>query len=53
MQRLRLCGIKNLGNTCYLNTLLQSIKCIDIFENTIISAKNNYIPKCILMVLTN
>lgn len=45
MQRLRLCGINNLGNTCYLNTLLQSIKCIDIFENIMISAKNNYIPK--------
>jgi len=45
MQRLRLCGIENLGNTCYLNTLLQSLKCIDNFENAIIQSTSTLIKK--------
>jgi ubiquitin C-terminal hydrolase len=30
-----LCGISNLGNTCYMNTLLQCLKNCEAFENVI------------------
>lgn len=41
MEYLRLCGILNTGNTCYVNTVLQCFKSIDNFENICVNTYFN------------
>lgn len=48
-------GLKNLGNTCYINSILQSLHSLEIFQTTILTMNHQHIcshpSTCLLSLL--